>query len=380
MTRIRLGEVTKVHRDGRGGGVRALDRVNLEVGEGETLVVVGPSGAGKTTLLRLVAGLEEASSGKVELGGRWVGGIAEADRGVALVFQDHPLFPHLDVEGNLALGLELRGVGAGERRDRVEEALGWLGLGSLRRRRPEQISGGERQRVALAMAVVRRPSVLLLDEPLAHLDMTWRLALRRDLRALQRRLGWTCVLVTHDASDALALADRLVVLQGGRVRQVGRPQEVYDRPADRFVAGFLGAPPMNLFEGRWEAGGSGAGRFWLGEGVGFEFGGSPGPWWEAGAGVERVLGVRSEAVVLEPALGRCGAGAGEGVGEGEVGAVDRLGHESWVHVGLGGGHWLVARMAAAAAGVWETRARVRVRFPLDAVHGFDPGDGRALRG
>ena len=228
------------------GDVDALAGVSLEVADGELLCVLGPSGSGKSTLLRVIAGLEAADGGSVRIGGRDVGRVAPADRDVAMVFQSFALFPHLGVADNIGFGLAARRVPAGERAERVRAVAESLGLEGKLERLPHELSGGERQRVALARGLVRKPAVLLLDEPLSNLDAR----LRDETRALLRRLhdahGLTTVHVTHDQAEALSLGDRVAILRDGELAQVGEPEAVYDQPANRFVASFLGSPPMNL--------------------------------------------------------------------------------------------------------------------------------------
>jgi len=232
----------------RHGDVVALDDVSLDVAEGELLTVVGPSGSGKSTLLRLVAGLDEPDAGSVAVGGRDLAGVPPAGRGVAMVFQGFALFPHLTVAENVGFGLRARGTPAAETRARVEAAAAALGLGALLDRRPAALSGGERQRAALARALAARPRVLLLDEPLSNLDAPLRAQARAVLREVHAQTGATVVHVTHDQAEALTLGRRVAVLAAGRLEQVGPPDEVYARPATRFVAGFLGRRRMNLVD------------------------------------------------------------------------------------------------------------------------------------
>lgn len=230
----------------RAPSVVALDGVDLEVGAGELVVVVGPSGSGKSTLLRAVAGLVPLASGRVEIGGRDVTHEPPGRRDVSMVFQDYALLPHLTVAGNVAFGERARGTGRDAAERKVRAAAKALDLGELLDRRPDELSGGQRQRVALARALVREPAAFLLDEPLSGLDAELRLRARAETRALQRRLGVAMLHVTHDAAEATALADRIVVLRAGRVEQVGTPDELHERPATTFVARFAGALPMNL--------------------------------------------------------------------------------------------------------------------------------------
>src|SRR5205085_5356163 len=212
----------------------------------EFMVLVGPSGCGKSTLLRMVAGLEEITSGTIAIGGRVVNDVPPKDRDIAMVFQSYALYPHMNVRENLEFGLKIRGTPAAEIDRMVNDAAKILGLEGLLERRPKDLSGGQRQRVALGRAIVREPAVFLFDEPLSNLDAKLRVQMRAELQALHRRLGTTSLYVTHDQVEAMTLAQRMVVMNAGRVEQIGAPLEVYARPATTFVAGFIGSPPMNL--------------------------------------------------------------------------------------------------------------------------------------
>jgi len=242
LARVELREVTKVYP----GGVEALSRVSLEIADGEFLVILGPSGSGKSTLLRIVAGLEPLSRGSLWIDGRRADGAAPCERDVAMVFQTPALYPHLSAFENMAFGLRARRVGGAEVHERVHKAAAQLGLTDLLERRPKALSGGQRQRVALGRAIVRQAAIVLLDEPLSNLDTPLRASARADLIELHQRYSGTIVMVTHDQSEALALGDRVAVLSGGQVVQVGIPTDVYRRPATQFVAAFIGSPPMNL--------------------------------------------------------------------------------------------------------------------------------------
>ncbi|HMF38162.1 MAG TPA: ABC transporter ATP-binding protein [Isosphaeraceae bacterium] len=242
MAQIELHQVSKAFAP----GAPALDRVDLVIAEGERMVVLGPSGSGKTTLLRLIAGLETPDAGTIRIGGRDMAGVPPHRRDVSMVFQNPALYPHLSVFENLAFGLRARGVARDERRRRVHAVAEMLGVGRLLDRRPAGLSGGERQRVALGRAMVREPRVLLLDEPFSNLDDPLRAALRGELVKLHRRFGSTVVHVTHDQSEALSIGQRLAVVHGGRIIQVDTPGGIYERPAQRFVASFVGSPGMNL--------------------------------------------------------------------------------------------------------------------------------------
>ncbi|WP_422733154.1 ABC transporter ATP-binding protein [Micromonospora sp. WMMD558] len=250
MSAITMRELTKVYP----GGVRALDALDLEIADGEFFALLGPSGCGKTTLLRTIAGLEVASGGSVRIGDRNVTNLPPGKRDVAMVFQDYALFPHMTVQDNIAYPLRIKKVDRRERAGKAAETAAELGLSTLLQRRPGQLSGGQQQRVALARAMACHPQVFLLDEPLSNLDARLRLEARTFLKRLQRELGVTTVFVTHDQAEALALADRIAVMEGGRIRQVGTPTEVFRRPANTFVAGFIGSTPMNLLDARVHGG------------------------------------------------------------------------------------------------------------------------------
>jgi len=246
MSGVELAGVSKSFgRDGY-----AVKDVTLSVAAGEFLVLVGPSGCGKSTLLRMVAGLEEVTSGEIKIGGRRVNDVAPRDRDVAMVFQNYALYPHMTVFENLAFGLKLRKVPSAELRARVEKAAGALGLERYLERRPRELSGGERQRVALGRAMVREPQVFLFDEPLSNLDARLRVEMRAEIRRLHQRVGATMIYVTHDQVEAMTMGDRIAVLQRGQLQQVADPRTLYARPANTFVAGFIGTPPVNLFAAR----------------------------------------------------------------------------------------------------------------------------------
>jgi multiple sugar transport system ATP-binding protein len=245
MAVVETRNLTKVFKEGQLG---AVNDVNLATEEGEFLVFLGPSGSGKTTLLRMIAGLETPTSGEVRIGGRVVNHLSPRERRIAMVFQSYALYPHLTVYKNIAFPLKAQKVPRSEHRGKVEWAAGLLGIGKLLDRKPRELSGGERQRVALARAIVREPAVFLLDEPLSNLDAKLRAAAREELERFHKNIGTTTIYVTHDQVEAMAMGDRIVVMNFGRVRQIGSAAQVYDDPADTFVATFLGSPPMNLIE------------------------------------------------------------------------------------------------------------------------------------
>ncbi len=242
MANVVLRDVRKTYA----GGVEALKGIDFEVGDGQFCVLVGPSGCGKSTLLRMVAGLETITGGAIDIGGRTVNDIEPAERDIAMVFQNYALYPHMSVYNNMAYGLRNRGMPKKEIDIRVREAADTLEIGPMLERKPRQLSGGQRQRVAMGRAIVRQPKVFLFDEPLSNLDAKLRIAMRVEICKLQRRLKTTSIYVTHDQLEAMTLADILVVMNRGNVEQIGKPLDIYRKPATTFVASFIGAPPINF--------------------------------------------------------------------------------------------------------------------------------------
>jgi multiple sugar transport system ATP-binding protein len=245
MAIVELEKVSK-----RYGDVLAVEDFTLNTTDGEFVVLVGPSGCGKTTTMRMIAGLEAITAGSIRIGGRDVVGMIPRERDVAMVFQNYALFPHMNVFGNMAFGLRLRKLPKQQIKEQVNKAAKILGIESLLNRRPKELSGGQRQRVALGRAIVREPRVFLMDEPLSNIDAKLRVEMRAEIIKLQRRLGVTTFYVTHDQVEALSMGDRVVVMLDGRVQQVGAPKELYNKPINRFVAGFIGSPAMNFVRGR----------------------------------------------------------------------------------------------------------------------------------
>ena len=356
MASVRLDNLCKNF-----GAVRAVDGVSLEIPDGELMVLVGPSGCGKSTLLRLVAGLEEATSGGIFLDDREVSRVKPQDRDVAMVFQNYALFPHLNVEQNMAFSLKFRKVAKPEIRLRVAEAAEVLGLAGLLRRKPAELSGGQRQRVALGRAMVCKPKVFLLDEPLSNLDARMRAGMRAEIAELHRRLGTTMIFVTHDQTEAMTLGQRLCVLDLGQVMQTGSPMDLYRRPAHRFVGDFIGTPGMNFVRGRLEDRDGGLAFVGSGDGLALGLGGDLAK--HAGGEVE--MGIRPENISL--AAGACDA-------MGTVQGCETLGHESLLRVRCGD-HELVVRVPGAGAG---GLAKVELRFDLNAAAWFNAATGQAL--
>ena len=363
MASVRLDNLCKNF-----GAVLAVDGVSLEIPDGELMVLVGPSGCGKSTLLRLIAGLEEATSGNVFLDDREVNRVKPQDRDVAMVFQNYALFPHLNVEQNIAFSLKFRKVAKLEIRSRVAEAAEVLGLGDMLRRRPAELSGGLRQRVALGRAMVCQPKVFLLDEPLSNLDARMRAEMRAEIGELHQRLGTTMIFVTHDQTEAMTLGQRLCVLDLGHVMQTGLPMELYQRPAHRFVGDFIGTPGMNFVRGCLEER-DGAlvfvERSGKGDGFVLVLDGDLAKRLARHNGREVELGILPEHfLVTDPERGISAT----------VQSCETLGHESLLRV-RSSGHGVVVRVAGAGAG---GLAKVGLEFDLDAAAWFDADSGQAL--
>jgi sn-glycerol 3-phosphate transport system ATP-binding protein len=341
------------------GATHVLHGIDLSVADGEMIVLVGASGCGKSTLLRIVAGLETATEGRVKIGGRDVTALEPADRDVAMVFQNYALYPHMSVFQNMAYGLKIRGMPAGEIRRRVGEAAEMLDIAHLLERRPRQLSGGQRQRVAMGRAIVREPKLFLFDEPLSNLDAKLRVVMRAEIRRLQKRLGVTSLFVTHDQVEAMTLGDRLVVMHQGHAAQVATPMEVWSRPADNYVAGFIGSPAMNFLEASLAEGGAAAS---LKAGPTLRFADGPRP---GADGRALVIGIRPEHVVLDP--------AGLPLA---LDLIEPLGSETVAHGTLPGGEVLAAKLPGAAVGPAD-RA-LAVALPPAAWHVFDAATGRRI--
>jgi sn-glycerol 3-phosphate transport system ATP-binding protein len=358
MASVTLDKVQKTYP----GGVEAVKGVSLAIPDGSFTVLLGPSGCGKSTLLRMIAGLEAISGGAISIGGRIVNEVEPADRDIAMVFQNYALYPHMSVYDNMAYGLRNRGTPKPEIERRVTEAARLLAIGDFLKRKPSALSGGQRQRVAMGRAIVREPQAFLFDEPLSNLDAKLRVQMRIEIRRLHNRLKATSIFVTHDQVEAMTLADQVVVMNKGTIEQVGRPTEVYQRPASTFVATFIGAPAMNLVKGTVAAPGridiAGAGH------LAFEpkaFMLTP------GQSVE--VGIRPEDIEIE----RTGNGAGLAF---QPELVEELGPNRLVH-GLVGSAPLVVSIATGAESLGTAALRITAR-PA-SIHLFDPASGRSLR-
>jgi ABC-type sugar transport system ATPase subunit len=348
------------------GQTKVLHEIDAEIPAGAFAVLVGPSGCGKSTLLRLIAGLEEVSTGSIRFGERDVTSLAPRDRDIAMVFQSYALYPHMTVRENLAFGLRLRKEDPAVIRERVDEAAKMLGLEKLLERHPRALSGGQRQRVAMGRAIVRRSKLFLFDEPLSNLDPALRNQVRVDIRRLHDKLGATSVYVTHDQVEAMTLADRLFVLEGGLVQQSGAPLEVYQRPRNRFVAGFVGSPAMNFMSAKV---GRDEGRAVLVVGEGTAKVRVPVPEGEGFEGVAEgrtvVLGIRPHDVRPD----------GEGCLSMEVELVETLGPDAHVHGRVAGHELVVCLPGSRPVARGET-----LPLAVTELHLFDETSGRALRG
>ncbi len=395
MAAVVLDTVNKVYRS-KGSNVLAVADLSLEIADREFVVLVGPSGCGKSTTLRLIAGLEEATSGTIRIGPRVVNDVAPKDRDIAMVFQNYALYPHMTVYKNMAFGLRMRKVPKQQIDEKVRRTAGLLGIEHLLERRPKQLSGGERQRVAVGRAIVRDPQVFLFDEPLSNLDARLRVHMRGELKRLHRRLNTTVIYVTHDQEEAMTLGDRIAVMRGGVMHQCASPQEVYDRPRDRFVASFVGTPPMNLFDGRLAAG-DGRVCFDLGDALvrlpdrlAERVGGR--------VGEAVVLGIRPENLSFVAhnggadrlcagcgtklhgefchGCGRRNDSASGGAGGNRlvlrVSVVEPLGDEKDVYLQAGDGRQVIARVPSHTDVTEGTE--VEVFLDVSRVHVFEPGD------
>jgi len=364
MAQVRLEGVAK-----RFGPVSALADITETMADGELTVILGPSGCGKSTLLRVIAGLDEATAGRIFIGDRDVTDLPPAKRDIAMVFQSYALYPHMTVFDNMAFGLKLAGRSRAAVRAKVEEAAKLLRIDGLLDRKPRALSGGQRQRVAMGRALVREPQVFLFDEPLSNLDAALRVEMRFEIAALQKQLGATMVYVTHDQVEAMTLADRILVMRDGRVEQSGAPLDIYRRPVNRFVAGFLGTPGMNFIDGRIVDRGE--------NGLGIALG--DGGWIDLPLAAETRLageviqvGVRPEDLMVEKERDD---GKHGGVRlSAEVLLVERLGAETHLHLSVAGGRRIIARVGG------ETSLRqgetVRVSASVDVLHLFDVSGDR----
>jgi multiple sugar transport system ATP-binding protein len=395
MARVDLQNVTKLYP----GGIKAVDSVSLAVADQEFVVLVGPSGCGKSTTLRMVAGLEEISSGTIRIGERVVNDVAPKDRDIAMVFQNYALYPHMTVYKNMAFGLKLRGMPKAQIDTRVKEAARILDIEHLLDRKPRQLSGGQRQRVAVGRAIVREPAAFLFDEPLSNLDAKLRVTTRAELKRLHHRLKTTTIYVTHDQEEAMTLGDRIVVMKDGVIQQADPPLKTYNHPNNRFVAGFIGMPPMNFFDGALKIE---DGRMVFEEGIldgvttknaansrreltlpgnGFRL---PVPrhltemlggW----VGRHVVLGIRPEHLSVKPPAESNGAGGGAASGTAEfaplnvrLNVIEPLGSDMDVYMSTALNETIVGRVEAQPG--LQRDAQVTMYVDLRKVHVFEPGE------
>ncbi len=361
MPSVELVKLGKLY----GRGQKAVDGVNLQIKDGEFLVLVGPSGCGKSTVLRMVAGLEDISEGEVRIGDRVVNDVAPKDRDVAMVFQNYALYPHMSVFDNMAFGLRRRKVAEPEVKQKVNETAEVLGLSTYLQRRPRELSGGERQRVALGRAMVRKPQVFLFDEPLSNLDAKLRVQMRAEIKRLHQRVGATMIYVTHDQVEAMTLGDRIAVMKKGVLQQCADPFTLYTAPANQFVAGFIGSPPINFTKAKVAAGGAS-----------LDVGGTLVPLSPVLSGAvshlagrEVLLGMRPEDLHLEA---RPGAAI-----PATVEVREPLGNETLVHWKSPAGE-LVSRVPGQSAP--EVGAKATLYCPLEKLHLFDPTSEKSLLG
>ncbi len=360
MASLRLHGVAK-----RFGDATVIHGADLAVGDGEFVVFVGPSGCGKSTLLRMICGLESVSDGDIYIGDARVNDVPAAQRGLAMVFQSYALYPHMTVRQNLAFGLQNLRTPASEIEARVQGAAKMLRLDALLDRRPTQLSGGQRQRVAIGRAIVREPAIFLFDEPLSNLDAELRVAMRNEITALHRRLRTTIVYVTHDQVEAMTMADRIVVLRAGRIEQIGAPLDLYNHPANKFVAGFIGSPQMNFVGGRIDALTDGRARVVLD--AASQSASPPIPIANAETGDRIHAGIRPEHVLLDR-----GDDAALEV-PATIERVEQLGTASFVYARTAGGELLTVHVAGQRA--FRAAETLVARLPIDRLHLFDISDG-----
>lgn len=352
MADISIQKVTKSY-----GKTQVVHGVDLEISHGEFIVILGPSGCGKSTLLRMIAGLEAINSGEIAIAGRVVNELEPRDRGCAMVFQNYALYPHMTVGENIGYSLKVAGCPKAERARRVADVANIVGLGEFMDRKPGQLSGGQRQRVAMARAMIKEPQIFLFDEPLSNLDAKLRVQMRIEIRRLHQRLGGTSVFVTHDQVEAMTLADRLVVMNAGRIEQVGTPREIYHHPASLFVADFIGSPPMNALRAHVLR--PGLAKLQSGAEIHFD------PTLDATPGSEVTLGIRPEEVEIV-------APGSEGALIVSLEFIEELGSGNLAHGLLEDAHFVVAFAAGTAPRKCET---LEVSFPSTSIHLFNAETG-----
>lgn len=357
MAELKFNNVFK-----RYGKVEVVHGVNLEVKDKEFLVLVGPSGCGKSTLLRMIAGLEEISEGNITIDDRIINDEDPKDRGLAMVFQNYALYPHMDVYENMAFGLKQRKTPKHEIQQRVQEVAEILGLEDLLKRKPHELSGGQRQRVAMGRAMVRKPSIFLFDEPLSNLDAKLRIQMRAEIKLLHQRVNSTMVYVTHDQVEAMTLADRIVVLRDGYIEQVGTPLELFLTPVNSFVAGFIGTPPMNLINCKITREEQGDFLDFNGD---FKIPIPPRPDAEIQDGQEVIMGIRTEEITIAE---ENSSTPPEWIFPGLVKVVEPLGNENHLHVALNGATF-VARCEGRR--IIKSGEKLEVAFDLEQLHIFD---------
>ena len=350
MRDIRFHHVSKSY-----GDVEVIADLNLHVREAEFMVLVGPSGCAKSTTLRMIAGLESVTSGDLLIGGQRANDLSPGERNISMVFQSYALFPNMSVRENLSFGLKVRKTDPAEVRSEVDRVAETLGLGELLARKPRQLSGGQAQRVALGRAMIRRPDAFLFDEPLSNLDAELRVQMRGEISEMQRQLRTTTVYVTHDQVEAMTMGDRIAVMNMGQIMQVGQPTELYERPANIFVAGFIGSPRMNLFDAKDLLGDAAATVDPL-----------------QGRAGQGTLGIRPEHLVIGTAEGAVG------IGEARVNRIEDLGHEALLHLSNARGSALTVRASGDIRGTVSTGETLSLALRPERLHAFDSATGERL--
>ncbi len=350
MRDIQFRDVAKSY-----GDVEVISGLNLRVHEGEFMVLVGPSGCAKSTTLRMIAGLESVTAGDLMIGGQRANDLPPAERNISMVFQSYALFPNMSVRENLSFGLKVRKTDAATVKSEVARVADTLGLGELLGRKPRQLSGGQAQRVALGRAMIRRPDAFLFDEPLSNLDAELRVQMRGEISEMQRQLKTTTVYVTHDQVEAMTMGDRIAVMNKGRIMQVGPPTELYERPENTFVAGFIGSPRMNLFDAKDLLGDAAATVDPL-----------------QGRTRRGMLGIRPEHLLIGRAEGAVG------IGEARVNRIEDLGHEALLHLSNARGSHLTLRASGDIRGTISTGETLSLALRPDRLHAFDSATGERL--
>jgi multiple sugar transport system ATP-binding protein len=376
MAKVIIENLVKVYQEAKGPGFKAVNNIDLTIEDREFMVLVGPSGCGKSTTLRMIAGLEDITSGKISIDGRIINNVLPKDRDIAMVFQNYALYPHMSVYDNMAFGLKLRKYPKAEIQQRVRDAADILGIESMLQRKPKALSGGQRQRVAVGRAIVRKPKVFLFDEPLSNLDAKMRVSMRTEISKLHARLASTMIYVTHDQVEAMTMGDRITVMKDGDILQVAEPLNLYNHPETMFVAGFIGSPPMNFFKGKLRRGGNSlifdeTSR----QGAGFSVHLDDNLSRKGAAFVDKdiVLGVRPEDFADTLTVTDFNPNQ---VVETIVEVSEPMGSETYLYLDTGG-HSFIARVRSTDR--FEINDKVKLALTMDRAHLFDPTTERVLK-